>query len=100
MKNDLWVIEWQDIGGDANQALKIVARSPEEAVERIRSILGDEHFWDEEFDSSGRVVSAAEVLAFDALFAGEDPVAAIRDLNEEIQQQSDGGTIIITPCWA
>ena len=38
MPNNFWIIEWEDIRGDANRAINTVATFPEEAVERIRML--------------------------------------------------------------
>jgi hypothetical protein len=101
MSNDFWIIEWQDIGGDVNHEIKVVARSPEDAVERIRLILSGETVMVEEaIWSDGEYQSEVERQAFDMLFEGENPVTALREPKEEITQECDGGKIIITPYGA
>jgi hypothetical protein len=99
MNNDIWIIEWQDISGDTDHDIKVVAHSSEDAVERVRLILAEEIVVDDEAIGPDRErPPGAERPAFDALFEGEDPVTALRELRDDITHESDGGKIIITRC--
>jgi hypothetical protein len=99
MNDDLWIIEWQDRSGDPDHDIKDVARGPEDAVERLRQILHGITVVDEDaVRPDGDYPPEAERPAFDVLFEGEDPVAALRDLDEEIEQETEEGTIVVTPC--
>lgn len=100
MKHDLWIIEWQDVSADPTYDHKEVACSAERAVERIRHILSGETVADEDaIGPDGDYPPEAERAAFDALFDCEDPITALRELKDEISQESDNGKIIVTRCW-
>jgi hypothetical protein len=100
MNDHLWIIEWQDVSGDSTYNHKEVAHSAERAVERIRVILSGETVVDEEaIGPDGQYPHEAERAAFDVLFEGEDPITTLRELKDEIAQESDNGKIIVTRCW-
>jgi hypothetical protein len=97
MKTTFWIIEWQDISGDEDHDIKEVAVSAAEAAQVVRRILARQIVTDElKIAADGDFPPEAEQPAFDFLFAGEDPVRALAELEGSLEQECDDGKIIVT----
>lgn len=93
-----WIIEWQDQSADPDFDVQETVGTPYEAVEALRRILdGITHVEEEAVDSEGDYPPEAERPAFEALFAGSDPLATIAELRNEIRRDFGDGVIIIRP---
>jgi hypothetical protein len=97
MATDFWLIEWQDISGDADHCIKEVAVSASAAVSALGRILEGEIVTDAlRIAADGTCPAEAERDAFLCLFEDADPVRVLADLDDPIEHECDDGTITVT----
>ena len=92
-----WIIEWRERTGCPDHDIKEVARTAQGAIEAIKRFLNGEIIVDESLiGSDGDHPPGPEQPAFDVLFEGESPIVVLQELKEELRQETEHGTLIVT----
>ena len=97
LKTDVWIFAWHDLSGDADRDITKVALSAADAVAAIRRILEGETVLEEIYDTEhGSFSPGEEQPAFAYLFGAEDPVAILKELRGELEQECENGKIVVS----